>query len=73
MGNKRKANIRKRKKVKLAKEKRDLEKEIMRTMDVDIDRKLPIPDKMRIALQLKLTRLIEKYKSKYGDIKNGKM
>ena len=45
----------------------------MRTMDVDIDRKLPIPDKMRIALQLKLTRLIEKYKSKYGDIKNGKM
>ena len=45
----------------------------MRTMDVDIDRKLPITDKMRIALQLKLTRLIEKYKSKYGDIKNGKM
>tara|TARA_R100001082_G_C4365496_1_gene161682 strand:- start:2025 stop:2243 length:219 start_codon:yes stop_codon:yes gene_type:complete len=71
MGNKRQANIRKRKKIKLEKEKRDLEKEIMRTMNVDIDRKLPIPNKMRIAMQLKLTRLIEKYKSKYGGV-NGK-
>tara|TARA_R110000824_G_scaffold81812_1_gene205450 strand:+ start:6917 stop:7135 length:219 start_codon:yes stop_codon:yes gene_type:complete len=72
MGNKRQANIRKRKKIKLEKEKRDLKKKIMKLMDIDIGKKLPIPYKMRIAMQLKLTRLIERYKTKYGDI-NGKM
>ena len=41
MGNKRKANIRKRKKAKAEKEKRDLQKEILRTVDV------PTPKKMK--------------------------
>ena len=63
MGNKRQANIRKRKKAKAEKEKRDLQKEILRTADV------PTPRKLRLAMQLKLTRLLSIYKSKYGEIK----
>ena len=63
MGNKKKANIRKRKKAKAEKEKRDLQKEILRTADV------PTPRKLRLAMQLKLTRLLSIYKSKYGEIK----
>ena len=63
MGNKRKANIRKRKKAKAEKEKKDLQKEILRTADV------PTPRKLRLAMQLKLTRLLSIYKSKYGEIK----
>lgn len=63
MGNKRQANIRKREKIKFAKEKRDLQKEILRTIDV------PTPRKLRLAMQLKLTRLLSIYKSKYGEMK----
>ena len=68
MGNKRQANIRKRKKAKIEKEKRDLQKAILKLTDIDISRKLPIPKKLRLAMQLKLTRLISIYKSKYGEL-----
>ena len=68
MGNKRHANIRKRKKAKIEKEKRDLQKAILKLTDIDISRKLPIPKKLRLAMQLKLTRLISIYKSKYGEL-----
>ena len=68
MGNKRQANKRKREKIKFAKEKRDLQKAILRTA-TDKDMKV-IPEKLRLAMNLKLTRLISIYKSKYGEIKN---
>ena len=68
MGNKRQANIRKRKKAKIEKEKRDLQKAILKLTDIDISRKLPIPKKLRLAMQLELTRLISIYKSKYGEL-----
>ena len=68
MGNKRQANIRKRKKAKIEKEKRDLQKAILKLTDIGISRKLPIPKKLRLAMQLKLTRLISIYKSKYGEL-----
>lgn len=63
--NKRKANARKREKVKIEKEKRDLHKEITRL--IGIDEMKVIPENMKAALRLKLTGLVEKYKSKYGD------
>tara|TARA_R110002020_G_scaffold82163_3_gene203424 strand:- start:19591 stop:19809 length:219 start_codon:yes stop_codon:yes gene_type:complete len=63
--NKRKANIRKREKQKIAKEKRDLHKQIMKLVDID---KIT-PESMKPIMRLKLTRLLEKYKSEYGEIK----
>ena len=68
MGNKRQANKRKRENIKLAKEKRDLQKAIIRTA-TDKGMKV-ISKKLRLAMQLKLTRLLSIYKSKYGEMKN---
>ena len=63
--NKRKANIRKREKQKIAKEKRDLHKQVMKLVDID---KIT-PESMKPIMRLKLTRLPERYKSEYGGIK----
>ena len=63
--NKRKANIRKRKKQKIAKEKRDLHKQIIKLVGID---KIT-PESMKPTIRLKLTRLLERYKSEYGGIK----
>ena len=62
---KRKARIRKRKKQKIAKEKRDLQKEIIKLVGIDE----VTPESRKPIMRLKLTRLLERYKSEYGGIK----
>ena len=70
MGTKRQANIRKRKKAKAEKEKRDLRNEILIATAIESKQIHKFLDKKTIlTLQLKLSSLIEKYKSKYGEIK----
>tara|TARA_R110000824_G_scaffold385389_1_gene579624 strand:+ start:238 stop:447 length:210 start_codon:yes stop_codon:yes gene_type:complete len=64
MPNKRKANARKREKVKIEKRKRDLYKQILRLTDLGI--KDMFSKKTKLAMQLKLTRLIEQYKNEFG-------
>ena len=70
MGNKRQANIRKRKKAKIEKEKRDLRKKILKLTVIESEEmQKMLPKKTYLAMRLKLTGLIEKYKSKYGGMK----
>ena len=64
MGNKRQANQRKREKQKLNGEKRRLQKEISKLVRIDNT----TPEKLKPVIRLKLTRLLERYKSKYGEI-----
>ena len=64
MGNKRQANQRKREKQKLNGEKRRLQKEISKLVGIDNI----TPEKLKPVIRLKLTRLLERYKSKYGEI-----
>lgn len=64
MGNKRQANQRKREKQKLNGEKRRLQKEISKLVGIDNT----TPEKLKPVIRLKLTRLLERYKSKYGEI-----
>ena len=64
MGNKRQANQRKREKQKLNGEKRRLQKEISKLVGKDNT----TPEKLKPVIRLKLTRLLERYKSKYGEI-----
>ena len=66
MGNKRQANIRKRETIKFEKEKRDLYKEILRMVGAPVPFKMK---KLKLAMELKLTRLLSIYKSKYGERK----
>ena len=65
--NKRKANARKRERIKVEKKKRDLLKEILNLTDLGIEDMLS--RKTRLAMQLKLTGLIERYKNEFGGLK----
>ena len=65
--NKRKANAKKKERIKVEKKKRDLRKQILKLTELGIEDTLP--KKIRLAMRLKLTRLIEQYKKEIGDSK----